>query len=151
MRRTIAALIAISGIAAIPAISDAAPDGHAAMVKVVVKPSTGSPRTQFEVSFRAAQASDRTIRNSYRINAALPPQGHGGCQAGAGATVRPTKAGSTARVVLAPNRPGGWCAGNFRGQVWDVITVVCPVGRACPDIVPAPRMIGTFTFRVTRG
>jgi hypothetical protein len=88
------------------------------------------------------------VRVTYRVNAAV--KGHGGCQASTASTVRPTTAGSTARVVLSPSRSAGWCAGTFRGQVWDVITIVCPVGRACPDIVPAPRMIGTFTFRVTR-
>jgi hypothetical protein len=149
MRRRIAVLLAMSGVVAIPAVSDAASAGHAAMVKVAVKPAAGSPSTHFAVSFRAAQASEGFVRNTYRVNAGL--QGHQGCQASAVATVRPTKAGSIARVVLSPSRAAGWCAGTFRGQVWDVITIVCPVGRACPDIVPAPRMIGTFTFRVTRG
>ena len=148
MRRRIAALIAVSGIAAVPAISDAAPAGHGATVKVGVKPAAGSQRTHFAVSFRAAQASEGMVRATYRITAAL--HGPGGCQASAVATVRPTKVGSIARVVLSPSHPAGWCAGTFRGQVWDVITIVCPVGRACPDIVPAPRVVGTFTFHVTR-
>jgi hypothetical protein len=151
MRRRIAGLIAMSGIAAIPAISDAAPAGHAATVKVAVNPSAGSPMTHFAVSFRAVQASDGMVRVTYRIGAAIPPQRHAGCQAGVGATVGPKKAGSTARLVLAPNRPGGWCLGTFRGRIWELITIVCPAGRACPDIVPAPRLVGTFTFRVTRG
>jgi hypothetical protein len=55
------------------------------------------------------------------------------------------------RVVLAPSRSRGWCAGTFRGQVWDVLTEPCPQGEVCPAIVAPPRMVGKFAFRVTRG
>jgi hypothetical protein len=148
MRRRIAALIAVAGIAAIPAVSDAAQPARAPMLNITVRPRAGSPTTQFAVSFRATQASEGMVRNTYRITAAV--QGHPGCQSSAVATAAPTRAGSTVRVALAASRPAGWCAGTFRGQVWDVITIVCQPGRACPDIVPAPRIVGTFSFRVTR-
>jgi hypothetical protein len=148
MRRRVAALIALFGIAAIPAVSDGAQPGHAAMPAVSVKPPAGSARTHFAVSFRAAQATGPAVHHIYRITADV--QGHGRCQSTAVAEVPPTRAGSTVRVVLSPSRPAGWCVGTFRGTVWDVITVPCPVGKACPDILPAPRIVGRFTFRVTR-
>jgi hypothetical protein len=147
MRWRVAALIAVAGIGAIPALSEAAQPGHALLLRVVVRPSTGSPRTHFAVRFRASQTSGRAVHNLYRVTAAV--QGHGGCQSSATAIIPATKAGSTARVVLSPSRAAGWCAGMFGGQVWDVISEPCPVGRICADIMPAPRMVGRFTFRVT--
>ena len=51
MRWRVATLIAMLGIAAIPAVSDAAQPGHAAMLTVAVQPSAGSARTHFAVSF----------------------------------------------------------------------------------------------------
>jgi hypothetical protein len=148
MRWRVAALIAMLGIAAIPAVSAAAEPGHASTLKVAVKPAAGSPRTHFAVSFRAALTTWRAFHNVYRITAAVP--GPGGCQSDAVAAVPPTKAGSTVRVVLSPSRATGWCAGTFRGQVWDVIGESCPVGKVCPALPPAPQMVGRFTFRVTR-
>jgi hypothetical protein len=147
MRWRVAALIAVAGIAAIPAVSDAAQPGHAASLNVAVKPSAGSSTTHFAISFRAGQTTGRAVHNLYRATAAVGR--HGSCQSSATAIVPATAAGSTARVVLSPSRPAGWCAGTFGGEVWDVISEPCPVGRACPDIVPAPRMVGRFTFRVT--
>jgi hypothetical protein len=48
-----AALIAVMGIAGIPAVSNAA-QATAAKMQVAVKPYTGSTKTHFAVSFRAA-------------------------------------------------------------------------------------------------
>jgi hypothetical protein len=78
MRWRVAALIAVAGIGAIPALSEAAQPGHAALLRVVVSPGTGSPRTHFAVSFRASQTTGRAVHNLYRVTAAV--QGHGGCQ-----------------------------------------------------------------------
>jgi hypothetical protein len=63
----------------------------------------------------------------------------------------PTLAGATVRVTLAPAAHKPWCAGTFRGQVWSVLFAPCPVGQACPAILPQTRMVGKFTFRVRRG
>jgi hypothetical protein len=63
----------------------------------------------------------------------------------------PSKAGSTVGVVLSPSRSAHRCAGTFCGQVWDVITEPCPVGKACPAIITPPLIVGKFSFRVARG
>ena len=66
----------------------------------------------------------------------------------------PSHAGATVHVTLAPAAHRGWCAGTFRGQVWNVLTEPCPVGRACPAIQPLP-VVGKFMFareaRLSRG
>jgi hypothetical protein len=149
IRRRVAALIALSGIAAMPAASGAAAPGHAATFSVSVTPRTGSGRTHFVVSFRAALSTAPALHNIYRVTAGVP--GHAGCQAGVAAQAPPSKVGSTVRVVLSPSRSAHWCTGTFRGQVWDVITEPCPVGKACPAIITPPLMVGKFSFRVTRG
>jgi hypothetical protein len=149
MRWRVATLIALLGIWAIPAVSDAAQPGHASMLTVAVKPSAGSARTHFAVSFRAPLRTGPTAHMSYRITAG--DGGNVGCQASAVAQAPPTTAGSTVRVVLSPSRPAGWCVGTFRGQVWEVISEPCPIGKVCPAILPAPQLVGKFSFRVTRG
>ncbi len=53
--------------------------------------------------------------------------------------------------MLAPNGSSRWCAGTFRGQVLHVLVEPCPAGKLCPAILAPPQVIGTFTFRVTRG
>jgi hypothetical protein len=54
-------------------------------------------------------------------------------------------------VTLAPAAHKGWCAGTFRGQAWDDVIPSCLTGKACPAILPQPRIVGRFTFRVKRG
>ncbi len=149
MRWRVAALIALAGIVAVPASSGAAQVGHAAMLSVSVKPGTGSARTRFVVGFRAALSTGPSLHNVYRVSATGPS--HGGCQSSGAVPVPPTKAGSVVRVALAPSRSAGWCAGTYRGEVWDIISEPCPVGRACPVILPRPQVVGKFTFRVARG
>jgi hypothetical protein len=141
-------LIAVFAIAGIPVASDAAPAGG---VRVSVKPRSGSSRTRFAVSFRAAVASGRTgsMRRTYRVTASGP--GRGGCQSSASALAPEPSAGSEVRVVLSPGRSGRWCSGTFHGVVWMVDAIACPPGEACPAIVIRPRMVGRFAFGVTRG
>jgi hypothetical protein len=150
MRWRVAALIALSGMVAVPAVSDAlAPGGTATTVKVSVKPGAGSGRTHFGVSFRAAVTTGRRYHAIYRVTA-----GNGtrtGCQSAVAVVAPSTKAGSTVHVALAPSASKRWCAGTFRGAVWQVIVEQCPVGKACPAIEPLPEQVGKFTFRVTRG
>jgi hypothetical protein len=148
MRRRVAALIALAGLAVIPAASGAAA-GSAAMLRVSVKPSTGSGRTHFAISFRAPHATGRAAHSTFRITASGPPRS--GCQSSAAAVAPPVRSGATEHVVLAPAGSKSWCGGTFRGQVWDVITEPCLPGKACPAILPVPRMVAKFTFRVTRG
>jgi hypothetical protein len=149
MRWTVAAVLALSGMVVIPAVSGAAQPRGAGAVSVSVKPRTGSDRTHFAVSFRAAVTTGRSFHNLYRITAA--DGAHAGCQSAVAVAASPTKAGSTVRVVLAPRGPKRWCTGMFHGQVWDVITTSCLPREACTAIEPIPHQVGKFTFRVTAG
>jgi hypothetical protein len=142
-------LVAVLGMAAIPAVSDAVQPAHSANLNVTVKPHSGAAMTHFRVSFRAPATTGRSFHSFYRIDASRAARP--GCQSAATVVAPPTKAGSTARVVLAPGGSERWCAGTFHGQVWDVLTEPCPIGVACPALVPRPRLIGKFSFRVTRG
>jgi hypothetical protein len=145
----VAALVALSGMAAIPAVSDALQAQPATSVKVSVKPHNGSTKTHFAVSFRAAVSTGVGFHSMYRVTASGPR--HASCQSSVAVAAAPTNAGRTARVVLAPRGSARWCAGTYHGQVWDVITLVCPPGKACPALEPRPQLVGKFTFRVTRG
>ena len=149
MRRRVATLLALSGMVAVPAVSDGAQPRATGAVNVSVKPRTGSNRTHFAVSFRAAVTTGRSFHNLYRITAGDAT--HAGCQSAVGVTAAPTRAGSTVRVTLAPSGSRRWCAGTFRGQVWDVIVESCPRGMACSALEPLPHQVGKFTFRVTPG
>ncbi len=149
MRWRVAALIAVIGMAAVPALSDAVQLGGRATVRVSVKPGTGSGRTRFGVSFRAAVSTVPGLHNVYRVTAGNGTRS--GCQSDVAVMAPSTKAGSTVHVVLAPSSSKRWCAGTFHGVVWDVLIERCPVGKACPAIEPLPAMVGKFTFRVTRG
>jgi hypothetical protein len=133
----------------IPAVSDGALPRSTGSVSVTVKPRSGSDRAHFAVSFRAALTTGRTFHNRYRVTA---NDGTGaGCQSAVGVTAAPTRTGSTVRVMLAPSGSQRWCAGTFHGQVWDVITMVCPPRQACPAIEPLPHQVSKFSFRVTAG
>ena len=149
MRWRVAALLALGGMVAIPTASHGAQPRATGAVSVSVKPRTGSARTHFAVSFRAAVSTGRSFHNLYRVTA--NDGNHPGCQSASGMTAAPTRAGSTVHLVLAPSGSKRWCAGTFHGQVWDVITVACPPREACPAIEPLPHQVGKFTFRVTSG
>ena len=149
MRWRVAALIALSVIVTVPAASGAGAPGHAATLSVSVTPRTGTARTRFVVSFRAARNTAPALHNIYRVTAGAP--GHAGCQSSAVTEAPPTNAGLIVRVVLSPSRSAHWCAGTFRGEVWDVITTLCPGGKACPAMITPPLMVGKFSFRVARG
>jgi len=123
-----------------------------ACLHVSVKPASGSSTTHFRISFTAPQATGAVGGgNIYRITASDPRSGGGKCMSSTSAVAPPTLAGATVRVTLAPPAHKPWCAGTFRGQVWSVLFPPCPVGKACPAILPQPRMVGKFTFQVRRG
>jgi hypothetical protein len=148
MRWRVAALVALSGMVAVPAVSDAL-QPRTASVSVSVKPHNGSNRTRFAVSFQAATSTGGSFHNTYRVTASR--QGNGVCQSSTAVSAPATKAGSTVHVVLAPSRSKRWCVGTFKGQVWEQLVIRCPPGVACPALEPAPQMVGKFSFRVTRG
>jgi hypothetical protein len=152
MRWRAAAVIALFGIAAIPGISAAAVPVGSPTVHVSVKPASGSPTTHFRVSFKAPQASGAVGGgNAYRITASLTDSGAGKCVSSTSAVASPTLAGATVHATLSPTAHRRWCAGTFHGQVWSILLAPCPVGKACPAILPLARMVGKFTFRVVRG
>ncbi len=149
MRWRVAALIAVFGVAVIPGVADAARPRVTTMVRVSVRPGSGSPTTHFVISFTAVQATGAVGGgNIYRITASTSARGR--CVSSTSATAPPTRTGATVRVTLAPSARRHWCAGTFRGQVWSVLNPPCPVGKACPAILPLPRMVGTFSFRARR-
>ena len=151
MRWRLGALIALFALVVTLAGSGAAKASHPDMLRVSVRPPAGSPTTHFAVRFRAAVAIGQLgpIRVTYRITASTRTRGR--CQSSASAVVPPSRAGAIVQATLAPARSKVWCTGTFRGQLWEVITERCRLGLVCPEIVPAPRVVGTFTFRVTRG
>jgi hypothetical protein len=148
MRLRVAVLIALFGVAAIPGVSDAIQPYGQPSLKVSVKPRSGSRATHFVISFKSAETTGPG-HGLYRVTASVTPPGK--CQARTSVVAPPSHTGATVHVTLAPSRPRGWCAGTFRGQVWNDLVEPCPVGKACPAIVPLPRIVGTFTFRVNRG
>ena len=143
-------MIALCGIAVIPATSGAAQPIGPTSLHVSVSPASGSSRTHFRVSFKAAQTTGVVGdgRDLYRITAG--GSAHGKCLPSASVVAPPTPAGAIVRVTLAPTAHKRWCAGTFRGQVGNVLIPSCPTGKACPAIEPLPQMVGRFTFRVKR-
>ena len=152
MRWRIAAAIAILGIAGIPAIAQAV-EAHATSTHVTVKPGAGSTGSHFAISFRAGVATipNGSIIRSYRVTASAAKRS--GCQWSAAESAPSAAKGATVRVTLSPGTRSAWCTGTYKGQVWLYQTVRCgpPVDAACPQVVIRPQVVGTFTFRVTRG
>jgi hypothetical protein len=153
MRWRIAAAIAVLGIAGIPAAADAVPAHATSTMHVAVSPGTGSPSRHFAVSFRAGVATGQSgdVIRSYRVTAGAAKRT--GCQSGAAVSAPATAKGAMVRVTLSPGKRSAWCTGTYKGQVWLYQTVRCgpPVDAACPQVLIRPQVVGTFTFRVTRG
>jgi hypothetical protein len=151
MRRRVAAAIALLGIAGAPAVAIAAEPSGTSTLRVSVRPRTGSLRTHFAISFRTAEATGTVgmVRRGYSVTAA--ERARTGCVWNASGQPAPANAGANVRVVLSPGNSRDWCAGKFSGEVWETESIVCPPHEVCPDFVVAPRKVGAFTFRVTRG
>jgi hypothetical protein len=153
MRRRLAAAIAVLGIAAIPAVADAMQAHPANTMHVGVRPGTGSPGTHFAVSFRAGvQTGAGSLIRSYRVTASVAKRS--GCQSSAAEPAPSAAQGAMVHVTLSPGRRSAWCTGTYHGQVWLYQSVRCgpPLAHiACPQIEIRPQVVGTFTFRVTRG
>ena len=143
--------MALSALSGIPAVSQAAQPVRAPKLHVAVKPRSGSPATRFVISFKPAPSVSKIglVHASFRVTAS--DRGRAGCRSSTSATVLPARVGETVHVALAPGSPQRWCAGTFRGQVWEVLIQPCPLAQACPAIVPLPVLVGKFTFRVARG
>ena len=116
MRWRAAAVIALCGITVIPGTSGAAQPIGPTSLHVSVSPASGSSRTHFRVSFKAAQTTGVVGdgRGLYRITAGDSVCGM--CLSSTSSVAPPTPAGATVRVTLAPAAHKRWCAGTFRGQ-----------------------------------
>lgn len=122
-----------------------------ASTRVYVKPDSGKPTTNFVVRFRAPErtGSFGLIRSHYELYASGPNGKR--CMSSVSIALGATKRGAEIRAVLSPKRLGGvWCAGEFRGEITEIETIVCERLRACPDIAIAPRLIARFSFRVRK-
>ena len=141
----------LSALSGIPAVSQAAQPVRAPKLHVAVKPRSGSPATRFVISFKPAPNAAKIglVNASFRVTAS--DRARAGCRSRTSATALPARAGETVHVALAPGPSARWCAGTFRGQVWEMLIPPCPLAQACPAIVPLPVLVGKFTFRVARG
>ena len=160
MRRRVAASIAVLGIAATAAVSqaaagDAPPTARAAStMHPAVSPRTGSTRAHFVVSFHTGVSTERsgTLVRSYRVSASAGKRS--GCVWSGAATAPAAAQGALVRVTLVPGGHSAWCAETYQGQVVLSQTVRCgpPSAQvACPAIEVRPEVVGRFSFRVTRG
>ena len=117
--------------------------------RVTVKPASGTPQTRFAFSFRVPVATGRfgTLMRADTLTLSGPHAAH--CQSRVTRTLKPARKGARAKLTLRPAK-GGWCAGRWRGTVVQSESFRCnpTAGRACPDLVVAPRVIASFRFRV---
>jgi hypothetical protein len=141
MRVGLALLLAVAGIAALPASA-------AARNRITMKPSAGSGRTHFVIGFTAPQkttgASGMLLR--YEISARGPAR-HG-CQSFAYATVGARRNGARVSAKLIPTGASSWCAGTFHGRIVETMRPVRGPAKACPQYIAIVRTLGKFTFHV---
>jgi hypothetical protein len=152
MRWRVAASIAVMGIGGIPVLAGVAQASAGSSMRVTVRPHAGSTKAHFAVSFRAGVSTggNGSLIRSYRITAGTGKQT--GCESSAESTAPTATQGATVRVTLAPGRRTAWCAGTYHGRVWLYQLVRCgPPVDACPQLAIRPQVVGTFSFRVTRG
>jgi hypothetical protein len=115
---------------------------------VSVKPSSGSPKTRFVVSFQAPQSAGRTGGVVKQYTVGLRGGGNG-CTTSGSTTVKQAAANHRVNVTLNPPK-SGWCPGTYSGQINEVQGPACAKGQACPAFLRLVKRIGRFTFRVTR-
>jgi hypothetical protein len=118
----------------------------AAASAVTVKPSSGSPKTRFVVTFRAPQSAGRVgaFERRYLVQVS---GGASGCSSSGATNVTRAKAHHRVTVTLIPDSKG-WCSGTYNGTVNEVQGPVCVAGKACPQFVMLVRRVGRFAFRV---
>jgi hypothetical protein len=148
MRRwTICGALATALLVLIAASATAATLGPT--TRVTVKPGSGTPRTRFAFSLRMPVATGRfgTLSRADTLSVTGSPGTN--CESRASRALKPAKRGKRVKMVLRPAK-SGWCAGRWRGTVLQTESIRCSPtpGRACPDVVVAPRVIASFRFRV---
>jgi hypothetical protein len=148
MRRwTICGALATALLVLIAASATAATLGPT--TRVTVKPGSGTPRTRFAFSLRVPVATGRFGSLSRADTLSMSGPSGTNCQSRASRALKPAKRGKRVTLVLRPAK-SGWCAGRWRGTVVQTESIRCSPtpGRACPDLVVAPRVIASFRFRV---
>ncbi len=122
-------------------------------VKAAVSPTSGTPHTDFVVSFLAREPTGRAgqVRRSYLVTVRGPSRN--GCVVSATAPSQGTQPGARVRVTLSPAQTEGrvWCPGEYRGRVAITAAFACPSSGRChvPPHFPTRReQAGTFGFTV---
>ncbi len=117
--------------------------------RVTVKPGSGTPATRFAFSLRVPVATGRfgLLSRTDTLSVTGPPGAQ--CESRASRALKPAKKGKRVKLTLRPAK-SGWCVGKWRGTVLQTEAFRCSptAGRVCPDLVVAPRVIGSFRFRV---
>ena len=119
--------------------------------RVTVKPGSGTAQTRFGFSFRVPVATGRfgSMVRTDTFSVSGPGAGH--CQSRVTRTLRVAKKGARIKLTLRPAKGrGGWCAGQWHGNVVQTEVIRCSPSpaRACPELVVAPQTIASFRFRV---
>lgn len=146
-------VLALAGIAAIPAFSLASGDGSSAAPGLTVTPSTGSPTVSLTFVFRAPDRSGSSAgtRIGYGLSV-TGPAGTGseaGCVAAREVPVPDATKGSEVSVTVDPTDSGGaWCQGTFTARVSEFATPVCALGALCPQLVRLIGIVGSTRFRI---
>jgi len=122
-------------------------------VNATVSPRSGTPRTDFVVSFTAREPTARVgqVRRSYLVAARGPSTS--GCVVIATAQSQGTRPGGTVSVRLSPAQNEGrvWCHGEYRGRVSITAAFACPASGRCripPGFSTRSKRVGAFGFRV---
>jgi hypothetical protein len=150
--RTRAVLVAVVGIAAIPALSSATVAHDRRGPHITVKPTSGLPGTRFVVSFRTPDRTGRFGMFERRDELSLHgPSQSVGCVSSVSVTLRAAAAHVRLIVRLDPGPLGGsWCVGSYSGQIEEIQRPVCVMGIACPEVAVLLRRLGRFAFQVER-
>lgn len=143
--------LATALLAVAVAAASATAAGLGPTTRVTVKPGSGTAQTRFAFSFRVPVATGTfgsLVRtDTFSVNG--PSAAH--CQSRVTRALRPAKQGKRVKLTLAPAKGrGGWCPGQWHGTVVQSVLIRCnpTPGRACPQLVIAPRVISRFRFRV---
>ena len=148
--RTRAVLLVLVGVAVMPALSLAAAAHHRVGLRITVKPTSGSPTTQFVVSFRTPDRTGKVGIVDRREELSLQGPSHAaGCISSVSTTLPAAAAHARVSDTLDPAQLGGkWCVGAYRGQIEEIQGPACAKGKPCPEFASRLRTLGRFAFQV---
>jgi hypothetical protein len=143
-------LLVALAVIAVPALSAVTPAGHQAAAKITVKPTVGTPRTRFVVSFVIPGRAGLGGAFSTRYAVTASDRRQRGCASSASAMIVSPLLGDRLKLSLDAPRSGGWCVGTFAGRIQEYQTPVCGPLQACPEFIRFVGTVGKFSFRVER-